>query len=102
MFAVPLEYEVWYLNMVTTGKWRRKYGSLKGRDPRIVIYGYDETEKIVKELKDIGVNLSLFVKDAVRIHYNYCTDNPGMMDIYMPDAEEEIKEEEDIEQTKLF
>lgn len=86
--------------MTTTGKWRRPWGSLKGRDPRIIFYGYDETQEIVKELKDIGVNFSSFMRDAIKNHYSYCTNNPGMMSIYMPDVEEEIKE--DLEQTKLF
>lgn len=81
--------------MVTTGKWRRKYGSLKGRDPRIIIYGYEETEQIVKELKDTGVNLSLFIKDAVRIHYDYCMKNE-MLDIYRPDKEEVVDEEKEV------
>lgn len=85
--------------MTTTGKWRRKRGSLKKyEDPRIIFYGYEETEKIVQELKDIGVNFSEFMRDAVRIHYNYCMNNPGMIDLYRPDT----VETEDLEQTKLF
>lgn len=84
--------------MVTTGKWRRKYGSLKGKnDPRIVIYGYEETEQIAKELKMIGVNLSAFAKDAFKIHYFYCKEN-DMLRLYMPESAEVV----DDQQTTLF
>lgn len=55
----------------------------KGKDPRIMFYGFDSTHNIFNSLRLGGFNVSLFMRDAVEMHYNLIMENKEAMALYL-------------------